>query len=445
MTLVEATILGIVQGATEYLPVSSSGHLVLVPTLLGFKKAPFVFDILVQMGTLLGVILYFFSDLKQVATAMVQGVLNKTPLADPMARMGWLVGVSTIPAAVLGLLLHDFFEETFQSPRIALWFLMLTAVFLVVGERFSRQPDAEPPPRGTDSLTLKDSVVIGLSQALALFPGVSRSGSTISAGMMLGMTREAAARYSFLMSIPVMVGAGVLALKKLIADPQALSEHGAAIGVGFLTSAITGYICIRWFLSFLKRKSLLWFAGYCLVVSVGGLLLLPAQSNAQGHSNTTSRAPNVEKTSDNSKKIATGPTNKGDEKNVSDLSLSAEARKEISTLLLAQASAWNHGDLDGFVLPYAEDAVFISPTGLTKSQAAILERYQKKYGRAKETMGSLSLEVLEIRGSGRAASVVMKWQLFWPEQKDKAPAAGLSLITLLKTKSGWRIGQDASM
>lgn len=268
MDLVKAAVLGVVQGATEYLPVSSSGHLVLVPALLGWKKAPFVFDVLVQMGTLLGVIVYFWRELFVVARAMLAGLRDRTPFATREARYGWLVGVATIPAGVIGILAEDYVEEAFSSTRFAMGFLLLTAVLLVLGERLGKKT------RDGQDLSIKDAVLIGFAQALALFPGVSRSGSTIAAGMLLGLDRAGAARFSFLMSIPVMVGAGLLTGRKLFSNPAMLEQEGAAIAVGFVTSAVSGYIVIRWFLGFLKHRSLLWFAGYCAIVGTLGLLFL---------------------------------------------------------------------------------------------------------------------------------------------------------------------------
>ncbi len=267
MNLVEAAILGVVQGATEYLPVSSSGHLVLVPHALGWQKAPFVFDVLVQMGTLLGVLVYYRSDLLSVARSMLKGVAARTPFAEAEARYGWLVVVATIPAGVAGVLVADLVEEVFSSARITMGFLLVTALLLVLGERFGTQK------RGGDEVTLKDAIVIGVAQACALFPGVSRSGSTIAAGMLLGLDRSGAARFSFLMSIPVMVGAGVLASGQLLSHPELIAEHGAGIAVGFLTSAVSGYLVIRWFLGFLRTRSLYWFAAYCAIVGVVGLAL----------------------------------------------------------------------------------------------------------------------------------------------------------------------------
>lgn len=275
----EAIILGIVQGATEYLPVSSSGHLVLVPYVFGFDKAPFVFDILVQMGTLLGVLIYYWKDLISVTKDFLHGLKTGQPFATPGSRFAWFVAFATIPAVIIGLSFKDVFEETFASPAAAFSFLLLTAFLLTVGEVVGKRV------RNTDDMKMKDAWVIGFAQALALFPGVSRSGSTIAAGMMLGLERESAARFSFVMSIPVMVGAGVLATKDLLEDPAALSQHGSAIIVGFFVSAFTGYIVIRWFLNFVQNKSLMWFAAYCAVVGVGGLIMTqvvdaPAESPA---------------------------------------------------------------------------------------------------------------------------------------------------------------------
>ena len=272
MDLFQAFILGVVQGATEYLPVSSSGHLVLVPWLFGFDKGSFIFDILVQLGTLLAVVVYFRADLIAVAAAMVRGLVAKQPLKEPMSRLGWFVGLASVPAAVIGVLFKDDFERTFSSSRAALSFLLLTAFLLVLGEVASRRLRALEDQRDEKALTWLDAVVIGLAQSVALFPGVSRSGSTISAGMLMGLDRAAAAKFSFLMSIPVMVGAGLLAIKDLVENAGALAALGPAIAVGFVTSAVTGFICIHWFMGFLKRQSLLWFAAYCALVGTAGLI-----------------------------------------------------------------------------------------------------------------------------------------------------------------------------
>lgn len=270
MELSHAALLGVVQGATEYLPVSSSGHLVLTPFVLGKSSSPFVFDVLVQMGTLLGVLVYFWSDLVMIARAVIDGLISKAKGGEsfaptPDAKLGWNVVLASIPAGIIGVLFKDWFEEAFKDPRITLGFLFVTAILLATAERLGRQE------RGERSVTPLDAILIGIAQAGALFPGVSRSGSTIAMGMYRGLTREAAARFSFVMSVPIMVGAGLLMTLKLVKDPAQLSAHGPAVAVGFVVSAITGYICIRWFLGFLKHQSLYWFAGYCALVSLSGL------------------------------------------------------------------------------------------------------------------------------------------------------------------------------
>jgi undecaprenyl-diphosphatase len=276
VTLIEAIILGIVQGATEYLPVSSSGHLVLVPMLFGFEKAPFAFDVLIQLGTLVGVIVYYFTDLAKVARDMVQGVVERKPFGTPAARFGWLVGVATIPAGVIGIALKDTFEEAFGSARATSGFLLVTATLLVVGEFVAKRVSAHRTPRTDAELRVSDAFVVGFAQALALFPGVSRSGSTIAAGMMVGLSREGAAKLSFVMSIPVMVGAGLLAVRDLVKDPSMFDALLVPTIVGFTVSAVTGYIVIKWFLGFVKGRSLAWFAAYCVVVGTLGLIFVPA-------------------------------------------------------------------------------------------------------------------------------------------------------------------------
>jgi undecaprenyl-diphosphatase len=264
--LLQASVLGLVQGATEYLPVSSSGHLVLVPELLEWEKSPFVFDVLVQQGTLLGVIIYFWKDLVDVAKAMLKGLAEKKPMADVNARLGWFVGLATIPAGVLGLAFDDWFEAVFKNPRWSAIFLFLTALLLVLAERFGK--------RTREEISVVDSVVIGFAQALALLPGVSRSGSTISAGMLLSLDRTSAARFSFLMSIPVMVGAGVIAGKRLLEAPELIAQHGAGIALGFFVSALSGYAVIKWFLGYVKSRSLYGFAAYCVVFACLSLFVM---------------------------------------------------------------------------------------------------------------------------------------------------------------------------
>ncbi len=264
MTVFQAIILGIVQGLTEFIPVSSSGHLVLVPHFLGWKFSAdqaFIFDVLVQWGTLLAVFIYFRHDLKAIVVAVIKGLLEKRPLADPDARMGWYLVVATIPAVVAGLTCKDLIEHAFANPKMTGVFLLGTAVLLIIAEKTGRRN------RTTAQLNWLDSIWIGFSQVLALLPGISRSGSTIAGGMTRNLDRPSAARFSFLMSVPVMLGAGLLAFKDL-AELPAAGEFMLPLLAGFLTALISGYIAIRWLIAFLSKHSLTVFALYCIVMGI---------------------------------------------------------------------------------------------------------------------------------------------------------------------------------
>lgn len=262
MDLFQAFILGIVQGVTEYIPVSSSAHLLLVPWLLGWPDASFAFEVLVQLGTLVGIFIFFWQDIWAIVKAVLQGLIQAKPLATPEARLGWLIAVATVPAVTIGLLFKDFFEAAFSEPIFSGAVLLAVNGLLMIGaEHYSVQR------RELQELTWLDAIIIGLWQAVAILPGISRSGATISGAVLQGIYRAAAARFSFLMSIPVLLGAGVIALKDLL-DAGGLSAELPAITVGFITAAISGYICIRWLLHYLQRHSLYTFAIYCIVFSL---------------------------------------------------------------------------------------------------------------------------------------------------------------------------------
>jgi undecaprenyl-diphosphatase len=268
MTILQSIVLGIVQGATEFLPVSSSAHLVLVPWALGWKFAPtaaFVFDVLVQLGTLAALIVYYWRDLVTLVVAALSGLARRQPFADPAARLAWLIVLASIPAAVTGLAFKHLVEEAFQSPAAVSAFLLVTAVLLFAGERLG------PKIRSLEAVTAADALWIGLAQAVALLPGVSRSGSTIAGGLLRGLHRPDAARFAFLMAVPVMIGAGAVATKDLVSMPGVGAEI-APIAAGFVTAAVVGYLVIRWFLSFLARRPLTVFAAYCAVIGVAGLI-----------------------------------------------------------------------------------------------------------------------------------------------------------------------------
>jgi undecaprenyl-diphosphatase len=267
MTLLQAIILGIIQGLTEFLPVSSSAHLVLTPYLLGWKIPPqeaFIFDVLVQVASLVAVIAYFWTDLMTILRAWLAGLLQRKPFTDPQARLGWLLILATIPAGLTGLLIKDLVEQAFASPLATALFLFVTAGMLTAAEYFSRQQ------REMEQLNWKDALWIGLAQAVAIFPGISRSGATISGGMARGFKRPASARFAFLMSIPIMLAAGLLASLDMVKVSGEMSILPVFIP-GLLASAIVSYFAIRWLLKYLAQHSLYIFAIYC--AALGSLVL----------------------------------------------------------------------------------------------------------------------------------------------------------------------------
>ncbi|MCB0212000.1 MAG: undecaprenyl-diphosphatase UppP [Anaerolineae bacterium] len=261
MDLLQAIILGLVQGATEYIPVSSSAHLILVPWLLGWPDPSFEFEVLVQWGTLIGVFIFFWQDIWGIAKAVLQALAQGRPFATFEARLGWFVVIATIPAVVLGLLFKDFFEAAFAAPAVAGGLLILTAILLTIAEMFGSRA------RALENMKWLDALIIGFWQAAAILPGISRSGSTIGGAVIQGFNRTDAARFSFLMSIPALVGAGLVALVDLLGEGT-LAAQLPAISVGFIAAAISGYVCIRWLLHYLQRHSLYVFAIYCAALSI---------------------------------------------------------------------------------------------------------------------------------------------------------------------------------
>jgi undecaprenyl-diphosphatase len=274
LNLFQAILLGLVQGLTEFLPVSSTAHLILVPWLLGwtadpaFARSAFVFDVLVQWGTLVGVFAYFWRDLAAIVRGVVGGLARGKPFDSFEARLGWWVVVATIPAVVAGLLLKDRIENLFSAHALVAGMLMLAALLLIAAERFGKRN------RNLNALNTHDAVTIGLWQTLALFPGVSRSSATISGGMLRHLERSAAARFSFLMSIAALLGAGVVALSDLLDDAALLQSLALPLAAGFAAAAVSGYFVIRWLLGYLQKQSLGVFVVYRLLF--GALCLLVA-------------------------------------------------------------------------------------------------------------------------------------------------------------------------
>jgi undecaprenyl-diphosphatase len=291
MSIFQAIILGIVQGLTEYLPISSSAHLVIVPYLLGWSLPAdqvFPFDVLVQLGTLVAVIVYFWKDLWAILKSWVRCLVKREPFAEQDARLGWYLILATIPAGILGLLLKNQVEAVFQNPIGTASFLLVTAVFLVVAERFGKRS------RKFGTIDWKDALWIGAWQAVSIFPGISRSGSTISGGMTRNLDRLSAARFSFLMSVPVMLAASLVSILDL-RKVSYLSSFLTPLVIGFAVAAVVGYFSIRWMLSFVARRPLYIFSLYCVALgalTLGFSLFVPgAQPVATISSSSAAAAP----------------------------------------------------------------------------------------------------------------------------------------------------------
>ncbi len=273
LELLEAIFLGVVQGLTEFLPVSSSGHLLLGQYFLGLDQHRFglPFDVALHLGTLVAVVSYFWRDLMRMALAFVRSLAPRgRNLADPDQRLAYLILASTVPAAAIGFLFAGFFETAVRSPWVVVFNLVLVGILFIVGEAVGSRS------RRADKLRFPEAVGIGLAQAAALVPGVSRSGATITLGLFLGLRREEAARFSFLMSVPIIAGAGGLKLAEVLSS--GMSAHEWLLFVtGFVTSAFVGYFTIRFLLDYLTRHSLRAFAYYrfgLAAVVVAALLLL---------------------------------------------------------------------------------------------------------------------------------------------------------------------------
>lgn len=270
MDILEAIILAIVQGITEFLPISSSAHLVLVPWWLGWDKPPLMFDVAVHLGTTVAVLWYFWQDWLQ----LIQAGLNIVKKRHIETTTEWLLiflMIATIPAVLAGVLLESSFESLTEPAYVAVA-LFITAALLTISQRIA---DAANINRPLDSLNWRDAIAVGLAQALAIVPGISRSGSTIATGQLRNLSREAAARFSFLMSAPIILGAGVKqGLDVLTGSETVTGEMAVNMGIGFLVSAIVGYASIAFLLNYVRRRPLLVFAVYCVLFGSVSLIAI---------------------------------------------------------------------------------------------------------------------------------------------------------------------------
>ena len=268
MTILQAFFLGVIQGLTEFIPVSSTAHLMIAEKLLGipFDDRTFAFSVIIQLGTVIAMLAFFWKDIWQIAKAFFLGVVLRKPFNDLHARLGWLVVIATIPALVVGFALQKIVHSNFEQPFLQAGFrLLLTAVLLIMVEYFDKRT------RSLESATWQDALTVGFFQVLAIFPGASRSGSTIAGGMVRGFDRPSAARFAFLMSGPILLAAGLYETILVIIQPNT-TEFLPILIVGFVTSAIVGWMAVKWLINYLSKNSMYVFAVYCAVV--GALLLI---------------------------------------------------------------------------------------------------------------------------------------------------------------------------
>lgn len=267
MNWIEAAVLGLVQGLTEFLPISSSAHLRIVGELLPRAQDPgAAFTAITQLGTETAVIVYFWRDILRIIRAWFGSLTRKVSRDDPDARMGWLVILGTLPIVILGLLFQEQIESTFRSMWLVATMLVVFGVILAIADAVGRQ-------RLTlDRLTYRHGILYGLAQALALIPGVSRSGGTITAGLLMGYTREAAARYSFLLAIPAVFGSGLYQLYKSAGTPGPYGPVETLLAT--VIAFAVGYVIIGWFLKFVSTRSYGIFVWYRIALGLVIFLLL---------------------------------------------------------------------------------------------------------------------------------------------------------------------------
>jgi undecaprenyl-diphosphatase len=265
MTVFQSFFLGVLQGLTEFIPVSSTAHMLIGQKILGIPSsdAMFSFLVLVQLGTIVSLIVYFWKDLWE----LVKAFFGK-PFSTPKNRLAWYIIIATLPALIFGYILKSIVENLFTTPLLEAGIrLLITAIVLSLAEWMGRRK------RAIEKMNWLDALFIGIAQVLAVFPGASRSGTTISAGMACGLDRPSAARFAFLMSVPVMLAAGGFQSLELL-KMSGLGSFLPLLVVGFIAAGIVGWLAIRWFLGYLNKHSLYIFAGYCAVI---GLIVLGIQ------------------------------------------------------------------------------------------------------------------------------------------------------------------------
>jgi len=269
MSALQALLLGIVQGITEFLPISSSGHLVLGKALLGIHTQGIAFEVFVHFGTFLAVLTIFWGDCWNILKAWSNALHRPSPRAwlksyreDPFFRLGVLICLGTIPAVVIGLLFEHEIEAAFSHPLFVSCALIVTGTILL-GTRWTRPQDTR--------FGMIRALIIGAAQAFAILPGISRAGSTIAGGMYAGVERSEAARFSFLLALPVILGACVVEGKELW-QTGIPSEQGVTLLIGTIVAYVVGVVALKWLLGVIRRGRLDWFAYYCYAVGLAGVI-----------------------------------------------------------------------------------------------------------------------------------------------------------------------------
>ncbi len=272
MDALQAIVLGIVQGLTEFLPISSTAHQRIVASVMGWDDPGAAFTAVTQLGTEAAVLIYFRKDLWEVITTWLRSLTNAHLRSDPHARMGWYIIVATIPIGLLGLAFKDQIETGARDLQL------IGATLIVFGLIMGVADSQAALKKDVEDLDLRSGFLVGLAQSLALVPGVSRSGATMSAGLLLGLTREAAARFSFLLAIPAVLASGLFELVSLAGGDSPGNDPWWAIALATVLAFVVGYAAIAWLLRYVTHHSLRVFVGYRIVL--GALVLLLAGTGA---------------------------------------------------------------------------------------------------------------------------------------------------------------------
>ena len=264
MDPIQAIVLGIVQGLTEFIPISSSAHLIIVPWIMGWPDPGLAFDAALHLGTLAAVLVYFIGDWLAIAKGLFASIRERRITGGHYRLLAWLILAGSVPGALAGVLLDDFVEEVFHGPGGAHatgGILMMAALILGLAALLLLAEIIARHTREMENVTWRDALIIGTAQALAVLPGVSRSGATITAGLLLGLKREAAARFSFLLATPLVAGAGLKKIYDLAKAGMPAADQTAFV-LGLLAAAVSGYLCIALLLRYLQRNSTVPFVIY---------------------------------------------------------------------------------------------------------------------------------------------------------------------------------------